>query len=59
MNCYKYECFLAYSRTSQSSETGVEADDLLFPIEEVVETTTENVKSESGSILNNTVTVVA
>ena len=47
MHCY----FVAHSRTSQNSETGAESDDLLFPIEEVVENAgMENVKCESGNV---------
>lgn len=50
-NYYTRYCFLAHSRTSQNSETGVESDDLLFPIEEVVETVAmENLKCESGNM---------
>lgn len=48
--------FVAYSGTSQNSETGAESDDLLFPIEEVVENAgIENVncKCESGNVRSN------
>ena len=43
--------FSAYSRASHNSESGVESDDLLFPIEEVVDNTSvENINSKSGNM---------
>ena len=46
--------FSAYSRASRNSESGVESDDLLFPIEEVVDNTSvENVNSKSGNMTNH------
>lgn len=43
-------CERSYSRVSHNSESGVESDDLLFPIEEVVDNASvENVNSESES----------
>lgn len=40
-------CDRSYSRTSQNSDAGAESDDLLFPIEEVVETTAAKCDSDS------------
>jgi len=44
----RHLCDRSHSRTSQNSDTGMESDDLLFPIDEVVETAApvENVKCE-------------
>lgn len=50
--------FSAYSRVSHNSESGVESDDLLFPIEEVVDNASvENVNSESGNMTNHAIYV--
>lgn len=49
-------CFSAYSRTSHNSESGMESDDLLFPIEEVVDNVAvENINSESGNMTNHAI----
>lgn len=43
-------CDRSHSRSSQNSDNGAESDDLLFPIEEVVETSAvENMKNELDS----------
>lgn len=48
--------FSAYSRVSHNSENGVESDDLLFPIEEVVDNTSvENINSESGNMTSHAI----
>ena len=50
--------FSAYSRVSHNSESGVESDDLLFPIEEVVDNASmENIDSESGNMTNHAISV--
>ena len=50
--------FAAYSRVSHNSESGVESDDLLFPIEEVVDNASvENINSESGNMTNHAIYV--
>ena len=53
--CNLYD-FSAYSRVSHNSENGVESDDLLFPIEEVVDNTSvENINSESGNMTSHAI----
>ena len=43
--------FPAHSRNSHNSENCMESDDLLFPIEEVVDNAAiEKLKSESGTV---------